>query len=112
LKLRGDKKNAQLICLLHGPGGSGKSTVINMVQAYAKSFCESMGHPYTTRTIIITAMSGVAATLLHGETTHSVIGLNREKITEDEIDAFSDARLLIIDEISFASRQNFVKMYD
>ena len=74
LKLKGNRgtnKNAQLIALLHGPGGSGKSTVINMVTAYAQSFCASIGHPFTNRTIVITAMSGVAATLLHGETTHS-----------------------------------------
>ena len=92
---RGANKNPQLIALLHGPGGSGKSTVINMVKAYAQSFCESIGHPFTNRTILVTAMSGVAATLLHGETTHSVMGLNKSKITNDMIEQFTDARLLI-----------------
>ncbi len=111
LRLKGHRDNPQLICLLHGPGGSGKSTVINMVMAYAKSFCEVLGHPFTSRTIIITAMSGVAATLLHGETTHSVIGLNRTNVQEEEIEAFADARLLIIDEISFASKRDFQKLY-
>jgi ABC-type lipoprotein export system ATPase subunit len=66
----------QLLCLVHGPGGSGKSRVINLVQAYAKSYCEELNHPYTLKTIIMTAMSGVEATLLHGETFHSVFALN------------------------------------
>ena len=67
LKLKGcneDNKDPQLIALLHGPGGSGKSMVINAVQTYAKSYCESIGHQFTNHTIIVTAMSGVAATLL------------------------------------------------
>ena len=112
LKLKGSDKEAQMICLLHGAGGSGKSTVINLVQAYAKSYCESIGHPYTSRTIVVTAMSGVAATLLHGETTHKLLGLNRSGITSDEQDAWADTRLLIIDEISFASRKDFEKMHE
>ena len=111
LQLRGDKKKAQLICLLYGPGGSGKSTVINAVIAYAKCFCVLIGHRFTARTIIVTAMSGVAATLLHGETTHSVFGLNRSRITDAEIEHFADARLVIIDEISFASKRDFEKLY-
>ena len=47
----------QLICCLHGPAGSGKSTVIELVM-----FCHN--------TIVVTAMTGVAATLICGETMH------------------------------------------
>ena len=101
----------QLVCLLHGPGGSGKSTVIDAVKAYAKEFCDLMDHPFTARTIVVTAMSGVAATLIKGETTHSVVGLNRKKITQHEIDDFADARLIIVDEISFASPGDIRKIY-
>ena len=108
---RGTNKNAQLIALLHGPGGSGKSTVINMVKAYAQSYCEAIGHVFTNRTIIVTAMSGVAATLLHGETTHSVVGLNRTRLPQEMIDQFADARLLIIDEISFACDKDMAKLH-
>ncbi len=47
LKLKGRVNDEQLVCLLHGPGGSGKSTVINMVKAYAKSYCDLLGHEFT-----------------------------------------------------------------
>jgi hypothetical protein len=103
------REKDQLICLIHGPGGSGKSTVVNLVIAYAKEYCELIGHPFTSRTIVVTAMSGVAATLLHGETTHSALGLNR-KIKNEEIEDWEDTRLVIVDEISFASDQNFEKI--
>ena len=113
-KLRGiNPKARNLICLLHGPGGSGKSTVINTVKAYAMDYCKNLEHPYTScRTLVITAMSGVAATLLNGETTHSVLGLNRSNIDPSDTSAWIDARLLIVDECSFASASDFEKMQE
>ena len=111
-KLRGiPAKNKNLICLLHGSGGSGKSTVINTVKSYAAEFCKLLGHPFTTQTIVVTAMPGVAATLIGGETIHSVLGLNRDTIQNEERAEWLDARLLIIDEISFASASDFEKMH-
>lgn len=112
LRLRGCKDDHSLICLLHGPGGSGKSTVIDMVKAYAAGYCKQLGHPFTNRTIIITAMSGVAATLLNGETTHSVLGLNRDSIQSEEIEDWVDARLLVIDECSFKSDGDYKKAHE
>ena len=113
-RLKGNQTEDQLICLLHGPGGSGKSTVINLVQAYAKGFCAQIGHTYTPRTIVITAMSGVAATLIHGETTHSAVKMNSSasSIPQKYIDTWADARLIIIDEISFASPADIQLIYE
>jgi len=102
--------DGQIICLLHGPGGSGKSTVINLLVAYAKEFCEHLGHPFTEKTIVVTAMSGVAATLIHGETTHKALGLNRSKLSQEFIQEWWDTRLVIIDEISFAGSEDVTKM--
>jgi hypothetical protein len=95
----------QLILLLHGPGGSGKSTVISLVLAYAKEYCTILGHPFSTRTIVVTALSGVAATLIHGSTTHAAMGLLRGTPTSVMIEEWNDTRLLIIDECSFGSSE-------
>ena len=112
--LKGNQKEDQLTCLLHGPGSSGKSTVINLVIAYAKEFCLQLGHPFQARTIVVTAMSGVAATLLNGETTYSALALNKEphNITQEFMDAWDDNRLTIIDEISFAAPSDIKTMYE
>ena len=48
------------------------------------------------------AMSGIVATLLHGETTHSAMGLNRKKIPNEMVEEWEDTCLRIVDEISFA----------
>ena len=82
-----------------------------MVKAYAKSYCDVLGHEFTCRTIVITAMSGVAATLLHGETTHMCLGMNR-KLRQEDIEEFTDTRLVIIDEISFASVQDIETIHE
>lgn len=112
LKLKSRSQDPQLIALLHGPGGSGKSTVINMVTSYAKSFCESIGHEFTSRTIVLTALSGVAATLLHGETTHMALGMNKKKIPASQKAEFNDTRLIIVDEISFASVETIQRIQE
>ena len=92
----------QLIMLLHGPGGSGKSTVISLVLAYAKEYCDLLGHPFTIHTIVVTAMSGVAATLIHGTTAHKTLGLMKKRVSRDMPPLWEDTRLLFVDECSFA----------
>ena len=73
----------QLILFLHGPGGSGKSTVIDLILAYAEEYCKMYKNfAVTSRTFVITALSGVAATLILGETTHSALYLNHKTITQ------------------------------
>ena len=73
------RNSPQLICLLHGPGGSGKSTVIDLVIEYAREYCGLLEYPFTSRKIVVTAMTGVAANILQGETTHSAVYLNKKK---------------------------------
>ena len=106
------RKSDQLICLLHGPGGSGKTTVIDVVIEYAREYCGYMeDYTFTSRTIIVTAMTGVAATILLGDTTHSAVYLNQKEIKAEQIEAWKETRLLIIDEISFACKQDFAKLH-
>ena len=65
---------------------------------------------FTYRTIVVTALSGVAATLILGETTHSALYLNHKTITPEHIESWQTVRLLIIDEISFADKNDFDKI--
>ena len=80
---------------------------------YAEEFCSYLNNfEFTSRTIHVTAMTGVAATILLGETTHSAVYLNqRRPIEADQIEIWAETRLLIIDEISFASKDDFMELH-
>jgi PIF1-like helicase/Helitron helicase-like domain at N-terminus len=98
--------DGQLIMFLTGPGGSGKSEVINQLLAYSQDYCNNIQYPFNSRTILVTAYSGVAATLIHGQTLHSATYLswNNANIDPDEKAKFQNSvRLLIVDEISLMS---------
>jgi hypothetical protein len=50
------------------------TTVIVLIMEYSREYCSYVdNYEFTLRTIIVTAMTGVAATLLLGETTHSAV---------------------------------------
>jgi hypothetical protein len=80
---------------------------------YACEYCNCLGNfHFTLRTIVVTAMTGIVATLLNGTTTHSSVYLNQKRPFEPEqIKLWAPTRLLIIDEISFASKDDFVEMH-
>ncbi|KMZ58815.1 hypothetical protein ZOSMA_7390G00010, partial [Zostera marina] len=107
-----DSRGKQLICLLHGPGGSGKTTVVDLFIMYCREFSDYIPNfIFTPRTIVITAMSGVAATLLMGETTHKALHLNTKRnLNPEDIELWTETRMVIIDEISFASADDFKNM--
>ena len=106
-------KKGQLIMFLTGPGGSGKSEVINQLLVYCREFCNNIDRPFTSRTILVTACSGVAATLIGGQTLHSATFLNmkRKNIDLDDKHAFQNSvRLLIVDEISMLNPSELKKL--
>jgi hypothetical protein len=47
---------------LDGAGGSGKSRVVGELLKYAHDYTSRLHVPFNMRTIVVTAMSGVAAT--------------------------------------------------
>ena len=108
--LSGMRGEDQLIAFLTGAAGAGKSQVINTVMAYAKGFCKQINQVFTRRTIVVTAMSGVAAALIHGETMQPAVHFYNTHITTDYQQEWSDTRLLIIDEISFALSADLTKL--
>ena len=99
-------KSNQLICFLHGPGGSGKSTVISLLQQYSREYHMLLKNNTYNRSIVITAMTGVAATIIGGETAHSAMCLNYKKIPADQIELWPNTKLVVVDEISFANNDN------
>jgi hypothetical protein len=96
-----------------GLGGRGKLTVMDLVIEYAQEYCSFMdNYQFTSRTIVVTAMTGVAATILLGETTHSAVHLNQKRAIDGaQVEMWKDTRLLIIDKISFASKVDFEKLH-
>ena len=95
------KDKTPLRMFLDGAGGSGKSHVVNELLRYAKEFTTNLDFIFDTRTIVVTALSGVAAVSIGGETIHSAAFLNRKIPNDDE--SWGNVRLLIIDEVSFMS---------
>jgi len=79
--------------------------ILEEIIAYAKCFSQNIGHSFTERTILITAMTGSAATDIGGQTTAKIFKYlqRKQSATHEEIESFVDTRLNIIDEISFAS---------
>ena len=63
----------------------------------------------TSQTIVIAALSGVAATLVLRETTHSALHLNNKTITPEQIELWQTTHLVTIDEILFANQNDFEK---
>ena len=113
LKLMAGMRNEQqLIMFLTGAGGSGKMEVINLVLAYAKGFCKGMQYVFDRCMIIVTAMSGVAATIIKGETVHSVAHLNCNTITLDHQKEWAGVRMIIIDEISCATVADILNLHE
>jgi hypothetical protein len=56
-------------------------------------------------------MTGVAATSICGETIHSAtMLLSQNEVTLDQIKLWKDARLLFLDEISFAGKDIIMKL--
>jgi hypothetical protein len=102
------KIGASLFMFLDGAGGSGKSRVVQEVLKYAKEFTTNLNLTFDMRTIIVCALSGVAAVSIGGETLASVAAFNREIANDDN--TWANARLLIIDEVSFMSTLEVEKL--
>ena len=88
--ISGMGSSTQLIMFLTGPGGSGKTRIINAVLAYAKGFCKELNYLFDKRMIVVTALTGVATTLINRETIHSAAKLYNKKISAEHIDEWKN----------------------
>jgi DNA replication protein DnaC len=99
------------LIMFSGAGGSGKTAVINQVMMYAFEFCRNLGVPFNQYTIRVTAITGIAATLINGEILDSaaLTMKNTANLTQDHRQEWKHTQLLIIDEISFYVRDKIGK---
>ena len=66
LKARGGR--AQLIILLSGPAGAGKSATVKVARRFCFDFCRAAGMPWSKFTFLFTAYTGTAAMAVGGVT--------------------------------------------
>ena len=104
--VRKSTETEQLIMFLAGTAGSGKNEVVNQLLAYGQEYCANIKQPFTRCTILVTAYSGVADTLIHEQTLHSAVHFNKDtkNIQYDEKALFqNNVQMIIVDEISMLS---------
>ena len=99
LKARGAMD--QLIMLLSGPAGCGKSTSVLLAQQYCHNFCMAAAIAFDDITFYFTSTTGSSAALFGGMTIHSAAHLQKTRITDALRKEWEHVRILIIDEISF-----------
>ena len=107
-KLGGHRDKLRLF--LDGPGGSGKSELIREIMRYAKEYCTLIKVPFTKDTILLTATTGVAATLIRGNTLHKECHLEKSIITQENIEQYENVRLIILDEVSMLQNTTLQKL--
>ena len=110
LQLSRLKNSSPLRMFLDGPGGSGKSRIVKEVLNYAKDYTNRLNVSFDMRNIVVTAMSGVAAVSIGGETLHSAAAFNRKIACDDT--SWANVRLLVVDEVSFMSSKDVDTMDD
>jgi hypothetical protein len=77
LKERGAQE--QLLMILTGPGGCGKSTAVQLAQQYCHAFCSAVAVPFDATTFSFTSTTGSSAALFGSNTIHSAAHLNKKK---------------------------------
>jgi hypothetical protein len=92
----------QLLMLLTGGAGCGKSTSVETSQEFAHKFCMAVAVAFNDYTFYFTATTGSAAALFGGSTIHGAAHLNKSLLDDTMRQIWrEDVKILIIDEISF-----------
>jgi hypothetical protein len=107
LKARGGM--SQLLMFLTGPAGAGKSTAVKVAQRFCFEFCAAVSVMWHDETFYFTACSGSAAALFRGVTIHSGAFMNG-RVTDEARKQWKNVRILMIDEISYFSDNDFKKL--
>ncbi|KAL7432030.1 hypothetical protein ACHAXM_002882, partial [Skeletonema potamos] len=92
----------QLLMLLTGGAGCGKSTSVETAQEFAHKFCMAVAIAFNDYTFYFTSTTGSSAAIFGGSTIHGAAHLNRSRLDDKMRQVWrEDVKILIIDEISF-----------
>ena len=91
----------QLIMLLTGPGGCGKSTCVSLAQKYCHAFCAHLVVMFNDMSFTLTSTTGSSAAIFGGATVHSAAYMNCNKITDAMRREWENVKVLVLDEVSF-----------
>ena len=95
-----------LVMLLTGPGGSGKSAVIQHLLHYGKAYCSYIQQPFTSTTILVTTPHHHMCALTGQHTFHSATFLDktvRQINAHDKADFSNTVKMLIVDDVFMLS---------
>ncbi len=104
----GSQMPSPLNIIIHGGAGSGKSNLVRALTKWAEKLLRKAGdHPNKPR-ILVTAPTGMAASVIGGVTIHSALNLNYgddlKPMSDKKIDeirvSLRDLKYLVIDEMS------------
>ena len=109
LEVRGGQH--QLIMFLSGPAGAGKSAAVKVARRFCFDFCRTARLPWSESTFLFTAYTGTAAMEVGGVTICKAAYIFWKKaLNEDEKKRWREVKILIIDEISFMSDDQFQEL--
>eukprot|EP00985_Skeletonema_marinoi_P016493 scaffold8885_cov170-Skeletonema_marinoi.AAC.3 len=103
----------QLLMLLTGGAGCGKSTSLDLdaAQEFAHKFCMAVAVAFNDYTFYFTSTTGSSAALFGGSTIHGAAHLNKSRLDESMRQIWrEDVKILIIDEISFFKTSDMQKL--
>ena len=106
-----ERQCPQLLMGLFGEGGTGKSRLIEAIQALFQFRSRS-------EELVVTATTGSAAYNIGGTTLHSAMGIpveygdgqSKRKVSQHKLAEWANRRYLIIDEVSMLDRSNIIKL--
>ena len=91
----------QLIMLLTGQAGCGKSTCVSLAQKYCHAFCAHLVVMFNDMSFTLTSTTGPSAAIFGGATIHSAAHMNCKNITDAMRKEWKNVNVIVLDEVSF-----------
>ena len=113
-------KQDQLLLIVQGGAGVGKSRTISSVAEWAERILAKEGHHEYKPRIILCAPTGKAASLIGGTTLHTAFGIRNDSKGHEKLGAkklaemrhsLSELELIIFDEISLCGADMFYQIH-